>query len=173
MLNSTQRQHQPIRVNRNRHYDLQVVGKNRLKSKIYCYLETNSSLAPSQYLLKTLEIYDTLQNTNSCNRCVELIAYNIEQIDVKCYLSMIEWEDIDVLKLVKVGLNDEQFIEVINYLKDKKIEILVVSNNKLTDISINTIKYFCQKLEHIKKIYLGSNKIQKSKLKDQLEKIEK
>lgn len=55
-----------------------------------------------------------------------------------CYLSMLDWNNVDVLKLVKVGLSDEQFMTLIEFLakkenvKGKGIETMVVTSNRLT-----------------------------------------
>lgn len=34
---------------------------------------------------------------------------------------MLDWTGIDILKLVKVKLQDQQFKEVVDFLKDKKV----------------------------------------------------
>lgn len=87
----------------------------------------------------TLKIYDAIRNTANLNKCIELVSFNISDIDIKCYLTMLNWEFVEVLKLVKVGLNDEQFCVLINFLRDKKVETVVVSSNNLTEISCSEI----------------------------------
>ena len=87
----------------------------------------------------TLKIYDAIRNTANLNKCIELVSFNISDIDIKCYLTMFNWEFVEVLKLVKVGLNDEQFCVLINFLRDKKVETVVVSSNNLTEISCSEI----------------------------------
>lgn len=76
--------------------------------KIYNYLETETEVPSSLYLVMTHQIYDAIKNTSNLNKCVELVLFNISEIDIKCYLSMLDWTDVEVLKLVKVGLTDEQ-----------------------------------------------------------------
>ncbi len=34
---------------------------------------------------------------------------------------MLDWTGVDILKLVKVKLQDQQFKEVVDFLKDKKV----------------------------------------------------
>lgn len=69
----------------------------------------------------TLDIYDALQNTSCLNKCIELVSHNINELDIKCYLNMLDWSGVDILKLVKVKLQDQQFKEVVDFLKDKKV----------------------------------------------------
>lgn len=69
----------------------------------------------------TLDIYDALQNTSCLNKCIELVSHNINELDIKCYLNMLDWTGVDILKLVKVKLQDQQFKEVVDFLKDKKV----------------------------------------------------
>lgn len=69
----------------------------------------------------TLDIYDALQNTSCLNKCIELVSHNINELDIKCYLNMLDWTGVDILKLVKVKLQDQQFKDVVDFLKDKKV----------------------------------------------------
>ena len=45
---------------------------------------------------------------------------------------MLEWKDVEVFKLVKVGLTDEQMPALLGFLADKSVESLVITSNKLT-----------------------------------------
>ena len=92
-----------------------------MKGKIYSHLETQSAVAPALFLVMTLKIYDAIKNTSTLNKCIELVSYDISDLDIKCYLSMLEWDFIDVLKLVKVGLTDEQFSTVVDFMQDKNV----------------------------------------------------
>lgn len=89
-------------------------------------------IPPALYLLMTLKIYDALKNTATLNKCVELVSYDISGIDFGCYLRMLEWSNIEVLKLVKVGLSDAHFAVLANFLTEHKIDTVVVSNNNLS-----------------------------------------
>ena len=149
--------------------DLEIIAQDALKSKIYHHLEQETTVPPALYLVMTLKIYDALKNTVSLNRCIELISYDISDIEMKCYLEMLSWECIDVVKLVKVGLSDQQFGYLVDFLQNKKVESLVVSSNKLTERSC--VKVWEKRLPGVKNLYLGRNKIHKNKIKDQLKQL--
>ena len=61
-----------------REKDLQLIAQNALKSKIYNYLETYSTVPPALYLPMTLDIYDAIQNTSCLNRCIDLVSHNLQ-----------------------------------------------------------------------------------------------
>lgn len=89
-----------------REKDMEMIAQSALKSKIYIFLETYSSVPPALYLPMTLSIYDAIQNTNCLNKCIELVGYSMQDLDINCYLNMLEWKGVEVLKLVKVRLSD-------------------------------------------------------------------
>ena len=57
-------------------------------------------------LIMTFRVYDALKSTQKYDKCMELVLYNVEDMHLKCYLNMLEWKDVEVFKLVKVGLTD-------------------------------------------------------------------
>lgn len=69
----------------------------------------------------TLQIYDAIKNTSTGNKCLELVLFNLSSVDIRCYLSMLDWKEIEILKLVKVGLTDEQLPILLDFIKDKKV----------------------------------------------------
>lgn len=93
--------------------DLEAIKQDSLKSRIYAYLETETSVPSTLLLLMTLKIYDAIRNTNTLNKCIELVLFDISDINIRCYLEMLEWKEVEVFKLVKVGLTDEQFSTVL------------------------------------------------------------
>jgi hypothetical protein len=50
--------------------DLEVIRKDALKSKIYSYLETESSVPQALFFVMTHRIYDAIRNTNTLNKCI-------------------------------------------------------------------------------------------------------
>lgn len=120
----------------------------------------------------TLDIYDAVQNTSCLNKCIELVSHSIGELDIKCYLNMLEWGGVDILKLVKVGLKDEQFKDLLHFIKDKRLESLVVTSNLLTEESVVCLGEINAELAGMKNLYLGRNRIHKIKVKDILKEIE-
>lgn len=116
---------------------LAAIKNDKLKSKIYQYLLTNNpSMPASLLLLTTLSVYDTLTNTNTLNKCIELISYSINTLGAHflCYLEMLDWSGIEIVKIVKSSMTDEQFGILLNFIIERglKIETIVVTANKLS-----------------------------------------
>ena len=75
-----------------------------------------------------------------------------------------------MLKLVKVGLTDDQLLTLLDFLGDKSIESLVVTSNRLTETSC---EYLIQNpIDSLKNVYLGRNKILRFKIKEQMKELE-
>lgn len=55
-------------------------------------------------------------------------------------MNMLQWSGVEILKLVKVGLTDSQFKEVAQFIKNKNLETLVATSNRLTEASIFHLK---------------------------------
>jgi hypothetical protein len=61
----------------------------------------------------------------------------MEEIDLLCYLSLFDFDSIQTIKLINVGLTDQQLPLLVDFISNIKIETLVLTGNKLTDISLN------------------------------------
>lgn len=83
---------------------------------------------------------------------------------------MLNLNCVDVLKLVKVGLTDDQFSVLVDYLQDKRIETIVVSSNKLTERACLELQE--KEMPGVRNLYMGRNKVQKAKIKDQIRELE-
>lgn len=57
-------------------------------------------------------------------------------------------------------------------MKDKRVETLVVTSNKLTEDSVSYIGENQEGLIRIKNLYLGRNRIQKFKVREIIKQIE-
>jgi hypothetical protein len=64
---------------------------------------------------------------------VELVSFNINSIDLGCYLSLLDADYLHTLKLVNVGLSDDHLATLVDWIWNKKVERLVLTGNKLTD----------------------------------------
>lgn len=99
---------------------------------------------------------------------------------------MFDWADVDCLKLVKVGLGDGQFRELLAWVKglgkeigkegkemEKGMESLVVTSNRLTEESVLLVGDMVGELVGmgLKNLYLGRNRIHKIKVKEVLKDI--
>lgn len=118
----------------------------------------------------TLQIYDAIKNTSNSNKCLELVLFNISEVDIRCYLSMLDWTEVEVLKLVKVGLTDEQLCILLDFISDKQIETLVVTSNKLTEGSCRELLE--RDIAGLRNVYLGKNKILRFKVKEEMKELE-
>lgn len=70
--------------------------------------------------------------TNLDSKTLELTMFKISQMDLQCYLSLFDFDNISTIKLVNVGLTDSQLQIVIDSISNKKVETLVLTGNKLT-----------------------------------------
>lgn len=52
---------------------------------------------------------------------------------MKCYLENLTWEGVEVVKFVKVGLSDEQLLQILDFIRGKSVETLVLTSNNLTE----------------------------------------
>lgn len=86
----------------------------KLKTNISSFLENEQSVNPVMQNIMREKIYEAIQNTNIMNKCIELVSYQgLQDIDFKCYLKNLDWEGVEVVKLVRVGLSDGQLKEMI------------------------------------------------------------
>lgn len=61
------------------------------------------------------------------------MAYGLNQVDISSYLSNLNWDGVEVVKFVKTGINDEQLYEILDFIKEKNVETLVLTGNNLTE----------------------------------------
>ncbi len=75
------------------------------------------------------------------------------------YMSYFDWEQVEIIKIVKANLSDSQLNEILNYILNSKVTSLVVSNNNLTDICLDALLHFVSLNKTLKNVYLSSNYI--------------
>ena len=141
------------------------LNEDDLKTKITSFLETKYH---SESLTRIMATYlkEAYDNTNLQNTTMELINFKISSIDLTGYLNMFNFDEVCILKLINVGLTDEQVPLLINFIWNKPVESLVLTGNKLTE---NCLSVFLNKsLPYLKELYLGNNRISKSKLKENI-----
>jgi len=84
-------------------------------------------------------------------------------MDLLCYLNLFDFDQINTVKLIKVNLTDELLHTLVDAIKSKAVERLVVSCNKLTE---NSLPIFLNRsFPYLKEIYLGKNRINKYRMK--------
>lgn len=97
---------------------------------------------------------------------LELISFNISTMDFNCYLSLFDLDMANTIKLINVGLTDQQLHILLDAIWNKKVERIVLSGNKLTE---NCISLFMNRsLPNLKEIYLGKNRINKYRMKENI-----
>ena len=70
--------------------------------------------------------------SNIHNTMLELISFKMTSIDLQCFLNLFDFNHINVIKLVKVGLTDEQLHILVEHIQHYKVEILVLTGNNLS-----------------------------------------
>jgi hypothetical protein len=84
-------------------------------------------------------------------------------MDLLCYLNLFDFDQINTIKLIKVNLTDDLLQSLVDAIRNKAVERIVVSCNKLTE---NSLPIFLNRsLPYLKEIYLGKNRINKYRMK--------
>lgn len=84
-------------------------------------------------------------------------------MDLTCFLNLFDFDQINTIKLIKVGLTDQQLHVLVETIKRKPVERLVLSCNRLTENSLGI--FLNRSFTYLKEIYLGKNRIHKSGMK--------
>lgn len=115
----------------------------------------------------TSSICEALDSTFVGQNMVELIGYPTQAIEFLSYLEMVQWNPrIEVVKFVKVGLTDENFnLLLCSIEKADKVSTLVVSNNTLTEVSLQILLNFSKQKPQLKTVYMGRNFISQQRAK--------
>ena len=92
--------------------------------------------------------------------------YKISNIDLTNLLTMFNFEGINIVKLVSVGLVDDQVNVLLNFICNKPIDSLVLTGNKLTEGCLPM--FLNGKLNYLKELYLGNNRINKVVAKENI-----
>lgn len=87
-------------------------------------------------------------------------------MDLLCYLNLFDFDHIQTIKLVNVGLTDQQLPILVEYIWSKTVETLVLTGNKLTESSLEM--FLNKSLPYLKEIYLGKNHINKCRVKENI-----
>lgn len=53
-------------------------------------------------------------------------------MDLLCYLNLFEMDSVSTIKLINVGLNDQQLISLVDSISARNVERLVLTGNMLT-----------------------------------------
>lgn len=108
------------------------------------------------------KVFKAIENTKFTDKSIELVSYpGLQNLDINCYLRSLDWEGVEILKLVKVGLTDEQLFGVLDFISDKNIETLVLTSNNLSEDSCKALLQ--SQLKSLKNIYMGKNQVISSK----------
>jgi hypothetical protein len=63
---------------------------------------------------------------------IELVSFKITNMDLLCYLNLFEMDSVSTIKLINVGLNDQQLISLVDSISARNVERLVLTGNMLT-----------------------------------------
>lgn len=87
-------------------------------------------------------------------------------MDLLCFLSLFDLDHIQTIKLINVGLTDQQLPQFVDFIASKRIETLVLTGNKLTEISLTL--FTSKVLPYLRELYLGKNHISKYRMKENI-----
>jgi len=82
--------------------------------------------------MQLLKIEDAITQTTVHDNIMELINYSLHDVDLGLFLSSFNWNKLEILKLVKTGLSDNQLNTLLNHVLNSKVHTLVLSNNNLS-----------------------------------------
>lgn len=103
------------------------------------------------------KIFVAAQKTTNKAGTIELVGHKLDDIDFNSYLSVLDWKDVQSVKLVKVQLGNEHFKTLMNFLRrNPQIQTLVLTNNQLSHQALEYLQEASENL-HLKNIYLGNN----------------
>lgn len=111
-------------------------------------------------------VKEAYERTCIQNKTLELTAFRISTMDLLCYLNLFDFDHIQTIKLVNVGLTDQQLPILVEYIWSKTVETLVLTGNKLTESSLEM--FLNKSLPYLKEIYLGKNHINKCRVKENI-----
>lgn len=101
--------------------------------------------------------------TNLQSSSLELISFRVSSMDLHCYFSLFDLSALQTLKLVNVGLTDQQLLTVLDLL-GPTVERLVLTGNCLTENSLPV--FLGRSLPNLRELYLGKNRISKYRMKE-------
>jgi hypothetical protein len=103
--------------------------------------------------------------TNLQPTMLELISFRVSSMDLQCYFSLFDLSSLQTLKLVNVGLTDQQLLAVLE-LVGNTVERLVLTGNCLTE---NALAVFAgRSLPQLRELYLGKNRMSRYKMKENI-----
>lgn len=78
-------------------------------------------------------------------------------MDLDLYLQHWDRQTLEVIKLVKTGLGDQQLNQLLNFTLDSKVETLVLSGNHLGEISLDALLNYKKMSGGLRNVYLSKN----------------
>lgn len=82
------------------------------------------------------------------NKTWELISYKLGEVDLQTLLSLFDFTHITTMKLINVGLSDQEMPFLVDFIASNKVETLVLTGNKLSEVSLNL--FTSRNLPHLK-----------------------
>jgi hypothetical protein len=126
-----------------------------LKSKIGTLFQKEEKGPANRMMID--KIYAATQSTLNKAGSIELVGHKLGDIDFSSYLSVLDWKDVQTIKLVKVQLNDEHFKTLMTFVKrNPQVQTLVLTNNQLSHLTLETLQDAAENIQ-LKNIYLGNN----------------
>lgn len=103
--------------------------------------------------------------TNLQPSMIELISFPVSSMDLQCYFSLFDLSAVQTIKLVNVGLTDQQLLIILD-LVGGSVERLVLTGNLLTE---NALSFFLGgRLPQLRELYLGKNRVSRYRAKENI-----
>lgn len=111
--------------------------------------------------MRIMKVQEAMMATTVGSNFIELVNHPLEAVDFRCYLELQHWSSrVEILKFVKCGLQDEQLNVLLNFvLRNAGVHTLVVSNNQLTDDSVDMLLEFFSANKQLRNVYLSRNHV--------------
>lgn len=102
-----------------------------------------------------------MKETTLSENFISIVGQNLADCNLTLLLSQINWnyKNIEIVKLIKTGLNDLQLNQLLNFLVRSKVHTLMLSYNNLTELSLDALLHFVSLNSTLKNIYLPKNNI--------------
>lgn len=92
---------------------------------------------------------------------ISLVGHSLANCNMSLFLSQINWSErnIEIVKLIKTSLSDQQFNILLNFLVRSQVHTLMLSYNNLSELSLDALLNFVEINQKVKNVYLSKNNI--------------
>lgn len=115
------------------------------------------------------KVREAYEKTVLQGKALELVSHKLDEVDLHCYLSLFDFDQLVTVKLINVGLVDQQLPVLLDYVGTGGVEILVLTGNRLSEAALGV--FSGKSLPQVREIYLGKNPISKYRMKENINEL--